>query len=220
MIKLANLTKIYRSNRKTIKVLDNVNLHFKAGERICLKGDSGSGKTTLLNIIGGMLAPTSGTVEVNGFSLTTMPQHFLSSYRRNNIGFIFQQFNLLPDFTILENLLFPTIPAGRPIKESKRKIERLLDRLQIGQRINSYVNELSGGEQQRIAVARALVNDPEIIIADEPFSNLDQKNTEFILDLFKELNTQNKTFLIASHSRYFDLENQFIDREVFINDYQ
>jgi len=220
MIKIANLTKIYKSNNKTIKVLDNVNLHVEAGERICLKGDSGSGKTTLLNIIGGMLSPTSGTVEVNGFSLTTMPQHFLSSYRRNNIGFIFQQFNLLPDFTILENLLFPTIPAGQLIKKSKRKIESLLNRLQIGQRINSYVNELSGGEQQRVAVARALVNDPEIIIADEPFSNLDQKNTEFILDLFKELNAQNKTFLIASHSRYFDLENRFIDREVFINDYQ
>lgn len=220
MIEIINLIKMYQWHGQKIKVLDKVNLNIKKGECICLKGPSGIGKSTLLNIIGGMLVPTSGDVKVDGESLPSLPQNFLSQYRQNKVGFIFQQFNLLYNFTVLENVFFPVIPTGRSFNQVEKRILTLLKRLQILKRKNFNVNHLSGGEQQRVAVARALVNDPDLIIADEPFSNLDLKNAEFIMKLFKELKSKRKTFVIASHSSFFDKKKRFIDREVYINDYK
>lgn len=214
MIELIKVTKNYTYKRKIVNVLSNVNIRIKKGESVCIRGQSGTGKTTLLNIIGGMLAPTSGSVKVNSSNLTDIPQHFLSEFRRNKIGFIFQQFNLLYNFTVMENLVFPLVPSGKSLKNEKQKIITLLDRLQISHRAGFYVNHLSAGEQQRVAIARALVNDPEIIIADEPFSNLDEKNIEFILKIFSELKDREKTFVLASVSPPSDLEKGFIDRDI------
>ena len=219
MIELTNVSKCYRHRRQTVKVLDNVNLKILKGECVCIRAPSGTGKTTLLNIIGGMLAPTAGTVKVNDTTLTALPQHFLSEYRRNNVGFVFQQFNLLDNLTVMENLFLPLVPTGKALKIEKEKISKLLEKLQISHRYDFEINYLSGGEQQRVAVARALVNDPEIIIADEPFSNLDEGNTRFILDIFRELKTRGKTFVISATSPRSDLEEDFIDRDI-LNDHQ
>ena len=216
MIDIQNLSKIYTSHGRSVKALDNINLHIAKGECICLKGPSGSGKTTLLNIIGGMLVSTCGTIRVKGQTLSSLPQHFLSSYRRKHVGMIFQQFNLLPDFTVLENLLLPLVPWGRPLNGNRERIEALVDSFQLSHRIHFDINALSGGEQQRVAVVRALVNDPDIIIADEPFSNLDPKNAEIILDKFMNLKAMGKTFVLASHSLAFEL-GRFVDREFYID---
>ena len=214
MIELTNVSKRYRHRRRTVKVLNNVNLKIKMGECVCIRAPSGTGKTTLLNIIGGMLAPTTGTVKVNDATLTALPQHFLSEYRRKNVGFVFQQFNLLGNLTVMENLFLPLIPTAKTLKIEKEKIMKLLEKLQISHRYDFEANYLSGGEQQRVAVARALVNDPEIIIADEPFSNLDEGNTRFILGIFRELKARGKTFVISATSPRSDLEEGFIDRDI------
>jgi putative ABC transport system ATP-binding protein len=216
MIELINVTKNYKYRGQRVQILDNISLNISRGESICIKGISGKGKTTLLNIIGGMLVPTSGIVKVNGTNLTNLPQHFLSQYRRNNIGFIFQQFNLIYNFTVMENLLIPLLPTGKSLKVEKEKIFALLDGLHIGHRANFPVNYLSGGEQQRVAIARALVNDPKIIIADEPFSNLDGKNTKFTLELFNSLKVKGKTFIISSVFFHPELEQSFFDKKIMI----
>lgn len=214
MIELNNISKRYLYHGHTINVLSKVNLTIANGECVCLTMPSGTGKTTLLNIIGGMIVPTSGTVLIDNTDLTRLPQHFLAKYRLTKVGFIFQQFNLLSNFTVEENLFFPIVPTGRSLSSQKRKIKELLDRLQISHRCDFHVNLLSGGEQQRVAVARALINDPEIIIADEPFSNLDQKNTGLILEIFNELKKEGKTFIFSATSSIKEQTANFIDREI------
>ena len=214
MIELSNVSKNFMYRGAKVKVLNKICLRIEKGESVCLRGHSGTGKTTLLNIIGGMSAPSSGIVKVNGADLTRMPQHFLSAFRRNHIGFIFQQFNLLYNFTVMENLLFPLIPSGKRLTKEKQKILKLLDRLQISHRADFYINFLSGGEQQRVAIARAMVCDPAIIIADEPFSNLDEKNIRFTLEIFDELKRRGKTFVVSAVSLPSDLEKRFFDREI------
>lgn len=216
MIELIDVTKKYKYRGQYVKILDNINLNINKGESICIQGISGKGKTTLLNIIGGMLVPTSGIVNVNGTNLVNLPQHFLSEYRRNNVGFIFQQFNLLYNFTVMENLLFPLLPSGKSLKAEKDKIFALLDRLHLGHRTNFPVNHLSGGEQQRVAIARALVNNPKIIIADEPFSNLDGMNTKLIIELFNSLKSKGKTFIISSVFFHPELEQSFFNKRIMI----
>lgn len=214
MIELIDVTKNYAHRGQTVNVLSKVNIEIQKGESVCIRGQSGSGKTTLLNIIGGMLTPTSGVVKINGKNLADLPQHFLSEYRRENVGFIFQQFNLLYHFTVMENLFFPLVPSGKSLKTEKKKIVNLLDRLKVSHRADFYVNQLSGGEQQRVAIARALINDPEIIVADEPFSNLDEKNTRFIFEVFSELKTAGKTFVASAVSLPSDLEKSFFSRDI------
>lgn len=214
MIELAGISKHYLYHGQTIPVLSNVDLKITKGECVCLTMPSGTGKTTLLNIIGGMIVPTSGKVVVDATDLTSIPQHFLAKYRSTKVGFIFQQFNLLANFTVEENLYFPIVPTGRSINSQKKKIKELLNRLQISHRAAFHVNLLSGGEQQRVAVARALINNPEIIIADEPFSNLDPENTSFILDIFNELKKEGKTFILSATSSLMGTTGDFIDREI------
>lgn len=214
MIELCDVSKYFMYRGTKVKVLNKINFRIEKGESVCLRGHSGTGKTTLLNIIGGMLVPSAGTVKVNGAELTKMPQHFLSQFRRKYIGFIFQQFNLMYNFTVMENLLFPLIPSGKKLTQEKQKIMGLLDRLQISHRASFYINFLSGGEQQRVAIARAMVCDPAIIIADEPFSNLDEKNIRFTLEIFDELKCQGKTFVVSTVSRPSGLEKHFFDREI------
>lgn len=214
MISLKKICKHYQYQGETVKVLTDVDLEIARGESVCIRAPSGRGKTTLLSIIGGMLTPSSGTVMVNGMNLTEIPGHFLSSFRRDNIGFIFQQFHLLQNFTVMENLLFPLIPKGGSLPDEMAKIEILLERLQVLSRRDFTVNLLSGGEQQRVAVARALVNDPAIIIADEPFSQLDGKNSGLISDLFSELRQRGKTIVLSASGERSPWEEALSCRDI------
>lgn len=214
MIEVINLNKQYRYGKEVVSVLRDVNFRIKAGESVCIRGPSGTGKTTLLNILGGMLAPSSGTVKVEDIVITELPSHFLSAYRRKQIGFIFQQFHLLDHLSVMENLTLPLLPTCQTIKAHQTRIERLLDRLQISHRKTFSTRLLSGGEQQRVAVARALVNNPRIILADEPFSNLDIKNKDIIMSLFSELKKDGLTFILTSTGRSDSWEHGFVDRDI------
>lgn len=214
MIVANSVTKNYIYGKKVLTVLDQVSFRVAKGECVCLRGPSGTGKTTLLNIIGGMLAPTAGRIVVDGTDITTLPQHFLSAYRRNHVGFVFQQFHLLPQFTVMENLMLPLVPSNVSIRNCRPRLLQLLERMHIRHRKDFHVNRLSGGEQQRVAIARALVNRPDIILADEPFSNLDPQNTGFILDVFRELKQENMTFVLTSTATDSHFSDAFIDRDI------
>lgn len=214
MIELKDITKQYKTNGHIVEVLTGVNVTVAGGECVCLRGPSGTGKTTLLNIMGGMLSPTTGEVRVLQTSLTRLPQHLLSGFRRKHIGFVFQHYHLFEHLTVMENLLMPVIPTGAVLKTEKYRLQLLLERLQIGHRGAFPVHCLSGGEQQRVAVARALVNDPDIILADEPFSNLDEGNTRFITELFGELKQLGKTFVFTSTALPAFWETSLIDRDI------
>ncbi|MCP4747728.1 MAG: ABC transporter ATP-binding protein [Desulfobacteraceae bacterium] len=215
MIELTDIHKRYATGRHIVNVLSGINLTVDTGECVCLRGPSGTGKTTLLNIMGGMLSPTTGDVRVLQTSLTDLAHHMLSAYRRKHIGFIFQHYHLLEKLTVMENLLMPLIPCGRPLEPGKAKMLQLLERLQIGHRLTFPVHCLSGGEHQRVAVARSLMNDPNIILADEPFSNLDKDNTLFIVSMFKELKKQGKTFVFTATAQPMPWETDFIDRDIY-----
>lgn len=214
MIELKGITKRYQTNGHAVEVLRGVNLLIAGGECVCLRGASGTGKTTLLNIMGGMLSPTTGDVRVKHTRLTRLPQHLLSGFRRKHIGFVFQHYHLFEQFTVMENLLMPILPSGAVLKKEKIRLQGLLERLQIGSRSAFPVHCLSGGEQQRVAVARALVNDPDILLADEPFSSLDEDNTRFITELFGELKRRGKTFVFTSTASPAFWETGLIDRDI------
>jgi putative ABC transport system ATP-binding protein len=214
MIELKDITKQFKTNGHIVDVLTGVNVTVSGGECVCLRGPSGTGKTTLLNIMGGMLSPTTGEVRVLQASLTRLPQHLLSGFRRNHIGFVFQHYHLFEHLTVMENLMMPIIPTGAVLKTEEKRLQLLLERLQIEHRGSFPVHCLSGGEQQRVAVARALVNDPDIILADEPFSNLDEGNTRFITDLFGELKQFGKTFVFTSTAVPSVWEKGLIDRDI------
>lgn len=182
-------------------VLDSVSAGFHAGELLVLLGKSGSGKSTLLNLVGGIDQPSAGTIWVGGQDLTHMDEHARTLYRRQNVGFIFQFFNLLPTLTVFENVLLPLELNNRADRAGRQHAEDLLDRVGLLDRANTYPDKLSGGEQQRIAIARALVHDPLLILADEPTGNLDVDTGRQVLDLLDTLTRQaGKTLLMVTHS--------------------
>ncbi|MEI6865890.1 ABC transporter ATP-binding protein [Flavicella sp.] len=201
MIKASNIHKYYGD----LEVLKGVNLHIKKGEVIAIIGPSGSGKTTLLQILGTLDKPTKNlnySLEVNGISLNGISDTVLSQFRNENIGFIFQFHQLLPEFTALENVCIPAFIARKNKKETEEKAAKLLEYLGLSERTSHKPNELSGGEQQRVAVARALINDPAVIFADEPSGNLDSKSAENLHHLFLKLRKEmGQTFVIVTHNK-------------------
>lgn len=199
MIQIKRLSKIFREGKREVAALSQLDLNIRKGECVIIGGPSGSGKTTLLNIAGCLTRPTEGEVILDNQCLSRLPEHFLCDLRRSKIGFIFQQFNLFTGYTAIENAGMPLMPLGVREVERRRLAGALLDSLGLGDRLDFPVNELSGGEQQRVAIARALINDPEIIIADEPISNLDTGNAAKIADVFAKLAKEGKTLLITSH---------------------
>ena len=213
MIKLNNISKIYNSESKA---LDDISLAFKEGEFVVLKGVSGSGKSTILALIAGLLKPTSGEVIVDSKYISKLPDHFCSAYRRDNIGFIFQRYNLIPTLSVADNIALPLIPLNLDENELNSKLEHVLNIFNISHKRESLVKNLSGGEQQRTAIARANVNDPKIILADEPTANLDEKlSLEFIQNI-KKLKSLNKTIILATHDPlFFNLD--FVDRIVEVH---
>lgn len=199
MLTFENVTKNYRSGRVTVKAIDNVSLKIEKGEFVVIYGPSGSGKTTLLNVMGCLTRVSSGRLWLEGQEISHFPDHFLSAIRRNKVGFIFQQFNLLTGITTWENVAIPLLPMGVPESTRKTRAMRLLEELNLETRANFLANELSGGEQQRAAIARALINNPDIILADEPLSNIDQDHVKMVVGILANLKKKGKTIIASFH---------------------
>jgi len=200
MITLKNVSKIFNAGRPNeFHALKNVTLTVAREKITVFKGPSGSGKTTLLSLIGCMSRPSSGRIFVDGRETTSLPERFLSDIRRSAFGFIFQNYNLIKGITVLENTMLPAYPTGRRHAEVKADAMKLLARLNIDAKAGQKVEQLSGGEQQRTAIARALINNPAVIIADEPTAHLDMALSMEFLDIVSGLFRQRKTILMASH---------------------
>ena len=195
-IKLDGVSKIYTMGEIDVVAIDGISFEVPPGEFLVLLGPSGSGKTTLLNLIGGLDSPTEGRIEVNGFEVSALDRNQLTKYRRTQIGFIFQTFNLIPTLTAKENVEF----AAELVK-NRRSAEELLESVGLGDRMNHFPSELSGGENQRVAIARALATDPNIILCDEPTGSLDFETGKRIFKLLRELNQkQQKTVMVVTHN--------------------
>ncbi len=202
-----NITKVYRSGPETLEVLKGISLTIQRGEILIIMGPSGVGKSTLLNILGTLDRPSSGSVQIDGRDINGMGEEELARFRNRHIGFIFQFHYLLPEFTALENVLMPRMIRGRDWKKDIPRARTLLEEVGLGERLNHRPSELSGGEQQRVAVARALMNQPEIILADEPTGDLDRKNSEMLYELMLALQRKyRQTFVIVTHNEMFTRE--------------
>ncbi|AKB12277.1 lipoprotein-releasing system ATP-binding protein [Methanosarcina thermophila] len=200
IIELKNLTKIYK-NGMEFRALDNANLKIKKGEFVAIVGPSGSGKSTLMHLIGLLDTPSFGTLLIDGKDVTKMSDKERSEMRNRMLGFVFQYHHLLPDFTALENVAMPLLIAGKSRKEAKEIAEKLLKEVGLEDRMNHKPSELSGGQNQRVAVARALSCSPAIVLGDEPTGNLDTKTGNLIYDLLRRLNRQyNQTFIVVTHN--------------------
>ena len=212
MIELKNITKTYIINKnEKVTALENINLEFKEGELIVLKGASGSGKSTILSLIAALSKPTTGEVIVDSKRISKLPDNFASIYRRENIGFVFQKYNLIPNLSVQENILLPLVPQNPTQEKASQLLHNVMERFNISHKKDIIVKNLSGGEQQRVAIARAHINDPKIIITDEPTANLDEKLSLHFIEILKELKKSNKTIIVATHDPlFFDLE--FVDK--------
>ena len=197
LIRLEDVSKDYRRGREAVHALREVSLSVAAGEFIAVVGRSGSGKTTLLQLIGCVERATRGRVSVDGAHVNGMSESALTRLRSRSIGFVFQQFYLLPTLTAAENVELPALFAGIPRRAERARA--LLQKVGLGERLDHRPRELSGGEMQRVAVARALVNEPKILLADEPTGNLDSESAEAVLSSFRELNAAGQTILIVTH---------------------
>jgi putative ABC transport system ATP-binding protein len=200
LIQLQQVTKTYNQGQANeVRALRDVSLEIEANSLVCLKGASGSGKSTLLSIIGCIFPPTSGRAAIDGKQLSRLPDRFLTIHRRNTIGFIFQQFNVLPQLSVLDNITLPLLPLGVSPKKRKERAYVLMERLSLSHRANFPARQISGGEMQRVAIARALINDPPIILADEPTAHLDSKLSHDFMNIISGLKGLGKTIIIASH---------------------
>ncbi len=201
-LEIRNVRKTYsaRFGGSKVEALKNVSFSVEDGEYVAVMGESGSGKTTLLNILAALIKPTGGTVVLDGRELSSIRDSKIAEYRRDNLGFVFQDFNLLDTFTIEDNIYLPLVLAGKSYKEMSRKLEPLATVLGIGTLLKKYPYEISGGQKQRAAVARALITNPKLILADEPTGALDSKSTDELLRLFAEINRSGQTIVMVTHS--------------------
>jgi len=200
VLEIQNVHKIYNSSEVKVHAVNGISIDFEEGEFAAIVGPSGSGKTTLLNMIGGLDNPSEGKILVNNTDLSTLKTSELIDFRMNNIGFVFQSYNLIPVLTARENVEFIMNLQKRPKSERDERTIELLKAVGLGDRIESRPSKLSGGQQQRVAVARALASKPQFILADEPTANLDSKSTETLLDIMEELNKNEKiTFIFSTH---------------------
>jgi putative ABC transport system ATP-binding protein len=218
LIELAKTTKIYNQGKPNeVTALHEVSLTVAPQTMVCLQGASGSGKSTLLAIIGCVFPPTSGRATIAGKQLSRMPDRFLTIHRRETIGFIFQQFNVLPHLSVLDNITLPLLPLGVSPRERRERARKLLEQLAISHRENFPAGQISGGEMQRVAIARALINNQPIILADEPTAHLDTRLSMEFMRIMSGLKTDGKTIIIASHDPLVS-EHPAIDRIIQIKD--
>jgi len=216
IVKLENIGKHFKMGHTIIKALDNINLQIKKGEFLSVIGTSGSGKSTLLNLIGGLLKQTSGKIIVDNYDISDYSDNEMAKYRKNMVGFVFQSFNLIPTLTAIENVEFPMIFSGIPKAERLKKSEDVLNKVGLGDRLKHNPTELSGGEQQRVSIARAIINEPEIILADEPTGNLDSKTGKGIMEVLRKINEEMKrTLIVVTHDIYI---SYYSDRRVYLSD--
>ncbi len=199
IVQTQDLARTYESGTAPVAALAGLSLEVRRGEFLAVMGPSGSGKSTLLNILAGLERPTSGRVVVDGVDLATLDENGLARYRRGNIGIIFQAFNLLPRYRVVENVAFPLLFAGVAQGERLRRAAAILERLGMGPRADHRPSQLSGGELQRTAIARALITDPALLLADEPTGNLDSANGEALLVLLAELHARGQTIVLVTH---------------------
>ena len=202
MIKISHLQKFYRTEEVETIALNNLSFEVKQGEFVAIMGPSGCGKSTLLNILGLLDDPEGGSYLFNGIEVANFNERKRSDLRKNNIGFVFQSFNLIDELSVYENVELPLIYTKVKAAERKERVEAVLDKMQIMHRRNHFPQQLSGGQQQRVAVARAVVNNPKLILADEPTGNLDSSNGNEVMQLLTELNEQGTTIIMVTHSEH------------------
>lgn len=202
LLEVSNLKKIYttRFGAAHVQALSNVTFSVEEGEYVAIMGESGSGKTTLLNILASLDRPTQGDVKLEGRSLSNISEREISSFRRNNLGFVFQDFNLLDTFSVKDNILLPLVLSGTKYDEMNARLEPVSRKLGIHELLEKYPYEISGGQKQRTAVARALITNPKIVLADEPTGALDSKASGALLKLFDAVNSEGQTILMVTHS--------------------
>ncbi len=202
ILDVKGLKKVYvtRLGGNKVEALKNVNFSVSAGEYVAVMGESGSGKTTLLNILAALDKPTAGSVVLDGKDLSTVKESDIAAFRRDNLGFVFQDFNLLDTFTVEDNIYLPLVLAGKPYREMNAKIAPIAEKLGITDLLKKYPYEISGGQKQRAAVARALITSPKLILADEPTGALDSKATDELLGLFRAINRTGQTVIMVTHS--------------------
>ena len=193
------LCKAYPMEDTTVEVLKDISLTIQKGQFVAIYGPSGAGKTTLLNMISGIDKPTSGKITVFNLDLAEQNEDVLADYRCNQVGFVFQSYNLISTLTVAENIAFPMEWKRAPSEEIKRKVAELIETFGLQHRANHFPSQLSGGEQQRVAFARALANDPPLLLADEPTGNLDTKNGQKIIQILKNLKSEGKTVIVSTH---------------------
>jgi len=201
MIRMHDLTKAYRTSDVETTALNHVNLEVDAGEFIAVMGPSGCGKSTLLNVLGMLDSPDDGSYEFDGVNVAGYPENRLAAVRKDNIGFIFQSFNLVDELTVAENVMLPLLYQKVPAAERAGRVQAVLERVGIAHRAGHRPQQLSGGQQQRVAVARAVVTSPKLILADEPTGNLDSANGEEVLELLSQLNGDGTTIIMVTHDQ-------------------
>jgi putative ABC transport system ATP-binding protein len=218
LIELRDVRKVFNQGKPNeFTAVRDVSLLIEAGRATVIKGPSGSGKTTLLSLVGGMTRPTSGRIEILGREVSSLPERFLTKVRRETFGFIFQHFNLVKGITALENVMLPAYPSGEKQAALKKRALDLLDHFGVAAKAQSKVEKLSGGEAQRVTIARALINDPLVIVADEPTAHLDTRLAREFMDTMARLKENRKTILIASHDPVV-YESPVVDRVHLIRD--
>lgn len=201
MIKTEKLSMLFTTEEVQTKALNEVTLHVEQGEFVAIMGPSGCGKSTLLNILGTLDSPTSGSYFFEGKQVDKMNENQLTALRKNNLGFIFQSFNLIDELTVYENVELPLVYMGIKTAQRKEKVNKVLEKVDLLHRANHYPQQLSGGQQQRVAIARAVVTDCKLLLADEPTGNLDSVNGVEVMELLSELNRQGTTIIIVTHSQ-------------------
>jgi putative ABC transport system ATP-binding protein len=202
MIEVTGIQKIFRTEEVETWALNDVSLSVADGEFLAIMGPSGCGKSTLLNIVGWLDNPTKGSYKLQGIEVSTLDENHRTDIRKGKIGFVFQSFNLIDELNVFENIELPLLYMGVPAKERRKRVESVMERMNISHREKHFPNQLSGGQQQRVAIARAVVSGPQLILADEPTGNLDSVNGQEVMNLLKELNQSGTTIVMVTHSRH------------------
>ena len=216
LISVKGVSKVFKVGEENFTALRDINLEIDSGSFMSFVGPSGSGKTTILNLIGGLDIPTTGNIFFKNTKLSSMNHNQMAQYRRKNIGFIFQTYNLFPVYSVYENILFPLLLSGSKEKDARERVMNIINKVGLSDQVKKRPSQLSGGQCQRVAIARALVKDPLLILADEPTANLDSKNSLQILELMSELNKQYKAAVVFS--THDEKVTRYVRREVGLED--